>query len=112
MLQFCITRECISRDAHPVTDEQGIFALRSKRKRQVGKQSHVTLSAWLRRRHRVPVRYQTVVIRLAKKIAPQQLERIGVSLDSFEQMRTVSLVRATRISKMGLGSLKRKKRQG
>ena len=58
-----------------------------QRQRKIGKQSHVTLVARTGGRHRERIGQQTVIVRLAKEIAPQQLPRVRCSLDPFYDVR-------------------------
>src|SRR5438105_3918406 len=93
-------RESFGSYAASERDQQRVLRFRMKRERQIREQTHVALIARIGRRHRESVRHQAVVIRLTKKIAPEQLPRSGFAFDFFDKMLFFRLEQFSRIREM------------
>ena len=79
-----VAGECVGGNANPIAKQQGILAFGAKHQGQIGEQSHVALAARQRSGHRVSVRYESIVVRFAEKIAMQELKCIRRAFDLFE----------------------------
>src|SRR5436853_6577625 len=93
-------RERVGSYAASERDQQRGLRFRMKRERQIREQTHVALIARIRRRHRESVGHQAVVIRLTKKIAPEQLPGSSFALDFFDEMLFFRLKKFSRIREM------------
>src|SRR5205085_5435546 len=90
-------------------DEQRVLRLRMQSQRQIREQPHVTLVARIRGRHRKSVGHQSVIIRLLKQIAPQELPGSGFTFDFFDKMLSFRFVQLSRVREMQCVAMTRKK---
>src|SRR2546430_8842603 len=87
MLETRIASEGVGGNANAVSR---MFAVWTKRQREVSEQAHITLTTGMRPRHRVSICHQPVVVRLAEKIAPQQLKSVKTDSSASNGRRAFS----------------------